>query len=277
LALLREEEAAAGRLWLGRVTAALTEPDSPPYLCSPRHLRRLLKRGNGRFWTLQEEESGAWRRVWLRSQARVADALGVARVAARPVALPLDVLLGPIGDVRAHFYASFHSSRGEEAGPISRAALAGMSGASPRAQQAYEKRAGVEAEAQFAVGDGETAVSRQETAWQRGRAAFTLVDVRGQQGRPGRRYVAWRLPNRYRGPRCHRRLPAGRRRRLRRQLAGLRTHGGAGNGRMGARRYFSHVRAAVRARGNGRDRYWPLRRPGYLGRRMVGIWLVWAE
>ena len=60
-----------------------------------------------------------------------------------------------------------------------------MSGASPRAQQDYERRAGVETEAQFAVGDGETAVSREETAWRRGRAAFTLVDVRGQQGRPG--------------------------------------------------------------------------------------------
>lgn len=90
--------------------------------------------------------------------ASVGGGLGVERIGARPVAVPLVVLLGPISDMGAHFYASFQSSRGEDAGPISRAALERMSGASPRAQQEYDRRSGVETETEFAVGDGETAV-----------------------------------------------------------------------------------------------------------------------
>ena len=71
------------------------------------------------------------------------------KLAGKPVALPLAVLLGPIGDVRAHLYASFHSSRtktertGSASSLISRATLTDLSGVSPRTQQAYEKKAGV--------------------------------------------------------------------------------------------------------------------------------------
>jgi hypothetical protein len=59
----------------------------------------------------------------------------------------------------------------------------------------------------------------QELAWQHGRAYFRFTDWRGQYGRPGKSYHAWRLPNSFRGP--HHCLPRGRQRRLNRQLADL--------------------------------------------------------
>jgi hypothetical protein len=70
------------------------------------------------------------RKVWLRSQAKVAAALGLRKLRGRAVELPLSVLLGPIGDLRAHLYASFHSSRrghssrGELAPPLAAPACA---------------------------------------------------------------------------------------------------------------------------------------------------------
>jgi hypothetical protein len=80
-------------------------------------------------------------RFWLGSQAKVAAALGVTKLRGRAVELPLRVLLGRIGDPRAHLYASFHSSRGEEAGPIIRESLCELSDVSPRTQHTYDARA----------------------------------------------------------------------------------------------------------------------------------------
>jgi hypothetical protein len=120
LAMLRRELTAPGRLWLllrlldregeGRlrivvVEEAITNPDSPHRLCGQRQLRNLLKAGEGLFWTRDRE----W--LWLRSAAKVAYGLGATRLTGRPVALPLSVLLGGIGDFRAQLYAAFHSGR----------------------------------------------------------------------------------------------------------------------------------------------------------------------
>jgi hypothetical protein len=237
LALLREERVAEGRLWLilraldsegrgwwerGEITAVLADPASPTTLCTPRYLRQLLAQGEGLFW--RQDGQG---KVWLRGQAKVAAGLGIRRLNGRAVELPLSVLFQPIGELRAHLYASFHSSRGEEAGPISRETLRDLSGVSPRAQQAYEKRAGVEARPCLAVGPTATVVTVQECAWQHGPAAFPFTDSRGRFGRPGQVHQARRLPNRYRGPHP----TGGRAIRLNRQLAGLCYQGDAGNGR----------------------------------------------
>jgi hypothetical protein len=145
------------------------------------------------------------------------------------VELPLDILLGPIGDLRAHLYASFHSSRGESAPPISRASLRQLSGASPRTQQAYDARAEVDVQPCLALGSVATVTSSQENAWQHGHAAFTFTDHQGKQGAAGGRYQAHRLPNRYIGP--HRRL-TGRPKRLNHQLIDLCHKGYAGNGQL---------------------------------------------
>jgi hypothetical protein len=71
-------------------------------------LTRLLAEGEGLFWTAEAD------RIWLKGQARVAAALAVERLTGRPVAVPLDVFLGRIGDLKAHLYTTFHSSRAGE-------------------------------------------------------------------------------------------------------------------------------------------------------------------
>ncbi len=291
-----------GRGWLNRadIEAAFADPDSPTHFCTPRYLRQLLAEGDGFFWEREDSEACleyldkhgtgpaertcleyldklgtglAERKVWLRSQAKVAAALGVTKLRGRAVELPLSVLLGPIGDLRAHLYASFHSSRRsysdgrshtdslghtdgcghsshtDEANPISRAALRELSGASPRTQRSYEARAKVEVQPCLAIGGLASVTDTQEAAWQQGRAAFTFIDHQGKQGAAGGRYQAHRLPNRYIGP--HRRL-TGRLKRLNRQLIDLCHKGYAGNGQleseMGAaeRRYYADGVAAGR-------------------------------
>jgi len=266
LALLQQGRVAEGRLWLllrvydtdGRgwwtrtdVKAVFTEASSPACFCSPRYLRQLLALGEGLFW--RQDASG---KVWLRGQAKVAASLGLRRLPGRAVELPTSVLLGPIGDLRAHLYAAFHSSRGETSAPISRESLRDLSGASPRTQQAYEKRAKVRVQPCLAVGGvagtaTASSAALQEYAWQHGRAAFTFHDRRGRHGRPGQTMPARRLPNRFAGPH-----PTGRRsRRLNRRLAGLCHQGDAGNGRGGGcaderraakRRYYPDGGAAAR-------------------------------
>jgi hypothetical protein len=253
LALLRQQQVATGRLWLllralddeGRgwleradIEAAFTNPDSPSQFCTTRYLRQLLAAGEGLFWQREGSDARpelaeraslepAERKVWLRSQAKVAAALGIGRLRGRAVELPVAILLGPIGDLRAHLYASFHSSRGEGAGPISRESLRQLSGVSPRTQQSYDARAEVEVQPCLAMGGLATAGSTQSHAWQHGRAAFTFIDHQGKQGAAGSSYQAHRLPNRYIGP--HRRL-TGKPKRLNRQLIDLRHKGYAGNG-----------------------------------------------
>ncbi len=268
LALLRQQQVAVGRLWLllrlldseGRgwlsradIEAAFADPDSPTHFCTPRYLRQLLAEGDGFYWEREESE-----KVWLRSQAKVAAALGVTKLRGRAVELPVSVLLGPIGDLRAHLYASFHSSRRgysdghcftDEANPISRAALRELSGVSPRTQQSYDVRAKVEVQPCLAIGGLTSVASTQEAAWQQGRAAFTFTDHQGKQGAAGGRYQAHRLPNRYSGP--HRCL-TGRPKRLNRQLIDLCHKGYAGNGQLESevdaaeRRYYGDGVAAGR-------------------------------
>ena len=101
----------------------------------------LQQQGNGIFW--QRDKT----RVWLSNTGKVAAGLEVGRLPGNPITLPLAVLLEPIGLVRTHLYASFHSSRmermGQESAPISRVSLTAVSDVSRRTQHAYERRAGV--------------------------------------------------------------------------------------------------------------------------------------
>ena len=275
LAFLRQGQTAVARLWLllrlldedGRgwwtreeIEAALTDKDAPTYLCTPRYLRQLLAQGDGLFW--QQDEAGKAcpepaERVWLRGQAKVAAALGLRRLRGKTVELPARLLFAPIGELRAHLYASFHSGRGAAAAPISRATLCDLSGVSPRTQQSYDARARVRVQACVAVGERVTTAVAEEHAWRHGRGSFTLTDYRGEQGAAGSVYLARRLPNRYLGPH-----PTGSKaRRLNTQLAGLCHQGDAGNGRLAVRRrYFADGAAAAKAWGQAGGRvwaYWP--------------------
>jgi hypothetical protein len=185
------------------------------------------------YWTRSKE------RIWLRSAAKVACALGVEQLNGRPVALPVSALLDGMGVFRAHLYAAFHSGRtkhalhGDQAHPehkampMSRATMTKLSGVGRSSQRAYEKRADVQVQANFAVGDIATKENQENHAWIQGQALFELKDYRGQQGKQGKTYLAWQLPNTYVGQ--HQQRPRGRQRRINRELKDLVMKGMPGN------------------------------------------------
>jgi len=234
LGMLREEQTAPGRLWLmlryldqeGRgslrivnIREQLTRKKSKHRLCGKRQLRNLLKDGEGVYWT---REDG---RLWLRSAAKVAFSLGVERLTGRPVALPIAAVLEGVGAFKAQLYAAFHSGRlketphGERSMPIARQTMAAISGVGRSSQRSYELAAGVEVQENFAIGEHAEADSRQEIAWRKGRALFELKDYRGRQGKKGKTYLCWQLPNSYNGGHDFR--PRGRQRRINRELKDL--------------------------------------------------------
>lgn len=296
LAMLREEQVACGRLWFllrqldeaGRgwvkrsdLYKAYTGGTSPLRFCSRRHLARLLAEGEGLFWTAEKE------RIWIRGQAKVAAALGVERLTGRPVAMPLTIFLGKIGELKAHFYTVFHSSRAGEreyGPPIARETITAVTGVPRRTQQHYERRIGLQKRPNIALGSAASdrkagdgvagppaSATAQELAWQHGRAYFRFTDRRGRYGRPAQTYHAWRLTNSYRN--IHPCLPRGRQRRINRQLADLCIKRGTGNGSLAARParcFFPNGAAAGRAwsRGRATAAYWPTRGSGR--------WLVWS-
>jgi hypothetical protein len=275
---------AAGRIWLllqyldpqGRgwlelddVRRQLTGKKSPLRVYTWRRLRQLLDQGEGIFWTRDNRE-----RIWLRSAAKTAAALSVERLSGRPVGLPIPVLLGGIQNVRAHFYASYHSGR-RDSSPISRQTLRELTGVPERTQYEYEQTAGVSSRHNIAIGEQYTTENAQERAWQHGRASFQFIDTEGKQGgRPNREYVAWHLPNSYEGPHCQR--SKGRQKKINRELADLVTKLAQGNGRGQVERIFwPHGAAAGKAynRSPLTDTYWP---GGKTRLRQGGLWHVLA-
>jgi len=283
LGMLREELTAPGRLWLmlryldsegcgtiriDIIRKKLTKKNSMLRLCGKRQLRNLLQDGEGVYWSRDKEY------VWLRSAARVAFALGVDRLTGRPVALPTAALLDGIGTFRAHLYAAFHSGRaketphGDQVMPIARETLEQLSGVGRSSQRNYEERIGVDVQANFAVGDLSTKENQEKRAWAKGQALFELKDYRGQQGRKGKTYLAWQLPNSYSGQ--HRHRPRGRQKRINRKLKDLVMKGMPGNvgGTNGTRQpekiYYPNGKLAAKAYGRDAERelYWKRHRTG---------------
>ncbi len=181
-----------------------------------RRIRQLLCEGNGLFW------SWDGKRVWLRSEAKVAEALEITWFADNPVALPAEKLFGRIAKVKANLYAIFHSTR-EEA-PISRATLQDVTGVGASTQRKYEEDMGIESKIQYALLPNDL----QEAAYQFGHAVFDFVDYLGKHGRPGQRWTARQLPNCYSAP-FKQDTHENRRRRLNRKLADLLIQGTVGN------------------------------------------------
>ena len=284
LGMLRREMAAPGRLWLmlryldqqgsgwlriDIVRQLLTAKSSALRLCGKRQLRNLLRDGEGVFWTRDKE------RIWLFSAARVAYALGVERLSGQPVALPVTALLAGIGHFRAHLYAAFHSGR--KGMPIARDTLAGLSGVGRSSQRAYESRANVKVQANFAVGELAQEENRENRAWVQGQALFELKDYRGEQGKKGKTYLAWQLPNSYTGQ--HQNCPKGRQKRINRTLKDLVMKGMPGNvgGTVGTRRpeklYYPNGKLAAKVHGRQPERelYWQQHRTGN------GRFTVWQQ
>ena len=287
LAMLRQGQSAAGRLWFllrhldkeGRgvlrvvnIRETLTKTKTRHRLCGWRQLRNLLKRGEGIYWQRDKEH------VWLRSAGKVAVNLGVERLNGRPVAIPVKKLLGTIGEARAYLYASFHAARqpvserhlGQK--PIARDTLTELTGLTAECQRGYERRVGVRVSRNYVVGERVSQSGKEERIWQQGGAAFEFVDYRGGQGKPGRGYIAWQLPNSYTVSLAHR--PKGRQKRINRKLSDLFMQGMTGNAQQSIeKRYFGDGAGAVRAvrrkkcagdevfwlqhgSGNGRFRMW---------------------
>ena len=264
LAMLREGHVAAGRVWLllrhmdevgcgwvavSQAKALLCDKASGLRVCGWRQLRKLLAAGEGVFWLRAGE------RLWLRAVGKVAAALGIGRLAGKPVALPIHILTEGIGTVRAHFYASFHSGRDEKR-PIARQTLQRLGGICPHTQREYEKQAQVKKQRNFAIGPKTKSAQAKDTAWRQGSACFELTDYQGQLGQPGMSYLAWQLPNSYCGP--HGRASRGGQRRLNRELADLLQQGTAGNDQaLVAKRYYGDGQLAAKAFNRGKAGiYW---------------------
>lgn len=259
LALLRHKLAASGRIWLllryldtnGQgwidVTTAreqLTHKTAPLRVCGWRQLRNLLAAGEGFFWQRQDD------RLWLCGITKVTAKLQITKLVGRPVSLPLNILLKNIGTVRAHFYATFHSSRKTK--PVARETLTRVTAVPARTQRLYDRRAKVQRHTNFALGPRVNTAVAEEQAWQQGQAGFHLTDYNGQQGPSGTTYLAWQLPNSYNAP--HAPQPRGRQQRINRELADLLTQGTTGNNqttldnKVGyTKRYFGNGRGAVKA------------------------------
>ncbi|MCL4864064.1 MAG: hypothetical protein KJZ93_31945, partial [Caldilineaceae bacterium] len=164
-------------------------------------------------------------------------------------------LLGGIQAVRAAFYATFHGGRDSK--PISRDTLESLSGIPGRTQLEYDRVARVERTSNIAIGERHTAENAQERAWRQGRAAFHFIDTEGRQGRAGREYIAWHLPNNYRAD--YQRRSRGSRKRLNRKLADLVKKGIPGNDDQAVEKLFFPT-GALAARQYNRspeqDTYW---------------------
>ncbi|HSM57408.1 MAG TPA: hypothetical protein VK879_14755 [Candidatus Sulfomarinibacteraceae bacterium] len=278
IAMLRQNVEAAGRIWLllrhldvqgrGWIEASiarrrLTAKKSPLRVCGWRQLRNLLAQGDGLFWQ-RDNGPASEARIWLRSTAKVAAALGVPRLSARAINLDVSVLLDSIGSVRAHFYASYHRGRRHKR-PISRQCLEDLTGVARRSQHKYEAEAGIERRQNWAVGARYTQEAAQERAWRQGNGVFQFTDHQGKTGAAGATYVAWQLPNSYLGP--HEQQVTSSRKRINRQLVDLFTKGITGNGKKRAvdqgheypvASFYEHGHAAARAynRSPEKDLYW---------------------
>jgi hypothetical protein len=265
LAMLKQRQEAPGRVWLllraidcdgrGWLTVEearrqLTDNDSPLHICGWRRLRQLLAQGEGTFWHRDEQD-----RLWLKGGHRIAHRLDSGRLQGFPIELPIERLLGGIQEVRAAFYASFHGGRDSK--PISRDTIESLSGIPGRTQLEYDRVARVQRTGNIAIGERHTTENAQERAWRHGRAAFHFIDTEGRQGRAGREYVAWRLPNSYHAD--YQRRSRGSRKRLNRKLADLVRKGIPGNDDRAVEKLFFPNGALAAKRYNRNpehDAYW---------------------
>lgn len=282
LALLREKLEAPGRVYFllrfvdhqGRgwlriedIRRELTHKDSLLKICGWRRLRQLLSQGEGLFWRQDAQD-----RLWLKGLHRIAYRLDFGRLQGFPIELPIKALLGGIQAVRAAFYACFHGGRDSK--PISRETLRTVSGIAERTQRDYDYLAQIKRQRNIAIGDRYFQENAQERAWQHGRATFHFIDTQGRQGRAGREYVAWHLPNSYRA--AYQRRSRGSRKRLNRKLADLVKKGIPGNDEQVVERLF-FPNGALAARRYNRDPeqdvYWQQEQPVRTG---AQLWRVIA-
>ena len=241
-----------GRGWLeiDHIRRLLTQKDSSWRICGWRRLRQLLREGEEVFWSRDDRD-----RLWLHGAHKIAHTLDCKRLVGFPILLPVSSLLGGIQAVRAAFYAAFHGGR--HSSPISRQTLRVVSGVAERTQRVYDRLAQVQRQRNLAVGERYSQDAIQERAWAKGRAVFYFVDTKGLQGRAGRDYIAWNLPNSYQA--AYQRRSRGSRKRLNRKLADLVNKGIPGNDDKAVEKlFFSNGALAAKRynRDSEIDAYW---------------------
>lgn len=258
-----------GRGWLPleQVREHLTQKELPLRICGWRRLRQLLKEGEGIFWHRDDQD-----RLWIKGAHRIAYTLNSGRLQGFPVALPTQALLGGIQGVRAAFYGCFHGGR--DGKPISRDTLRSVTGLAERTQRVYDQVAKIKRQRNIAIGEGYSQEKAQERAWLRGRGIFHFIDTKGLQGKVGREYVAWHLPNSYLTTYQHR--SRGSRKRLNRKLNDLLMKGITGNTEVAVEKVFFATGAlAVRQynRDPHQDVYW---QPDHSEKSKAGLWHIIA-
>lgn len=248
----------SGPGWLQEDDARALLTDGPWQVMTWRRLRQILAAGEGLVWT--RDDCG---RVWLHGPARIAKALGCGRMQGHPVYLPVAALLGGMQQVRAHFYASWHSGRGKEGSrpaPVSREALEQLTGVKERSQRDYDQVARVVKVDNLATLGIDSDQARQDATWKHGRAVFTIVDHLGLQGQKGQRRLMQKLPNAYLP--AHDEAPRGRQKTINKQIGNPVIYEGRGNDGAGVNRIF-HRNGAQAARAHLRHggdfpTYYPL-------------------
>lgn len=249
--ILKDEAVAVGRIYLlcrhldtdGRgwlsiadLRAHLTDKQSPLHVCGWRRLRQILQEGKGKFWERDDQD-----RLWIYGLTRVAATLNVQYFSGDKIELPLDILCGNIGGLRAAFFAAFHGGR--ESSPIARATLRDITGVPERTQRLYDKTQNIECTENYTLSDASNAP---DTYYTHGRAAFAFIDKTGQHGQAGKEYIAIRLPNSYETPHIvrHPKKQTRLNKRLRKDLM---KYGTRGNSRSSKERiYFTNGQQAAK-------------------------------
>jgi hypothetical protein len=193
LLLRAADEDGQGWLWKDAFVSLLAS-DGPWGHISPRRAHQLIAQYDGTYW----KDCGD--SVQLYGVARVAAALGVEKLGGKSVLIRTARLAGKLKTARAEMYATWHAAR--DASPISRARLAEITHASPRAQQQYDVLSNTHVSENIALSGhlwSDTG-ARRKIAQARGRASFMYVDWAGRFGEKQARHVAYLLPNTYTNP-----------------------------------------------------------------------------
>jgi hypothetical protein len=216
-------------------------------------IRQLLNKGEGRYW--DRDNHG---RLFLRGAARLGAALAVDRLD-RPYNLPVASLAK-----HKDFNAAILASKIINRNPASQANIAARLGIPDRTQRDYCQYAGITRQVNIAIGERADTVEGQERAYKQGRASFIFRDARGRQGRPGGKYIAWRLPNTYTS--SIERANTGRLKKDNQRLKDLVSNGERGNGRSQVVKiFFPNVEKAHKKfnRNPNSDTYYPRGKAGY--------------
>lgn len=210
-----------------------------------RNLRGIFQQANGLVLDIIDDH------IFIYSPARVSIALGAGPLRGRPVYVPLADLCGGIQQVRAALYATYHAGR-RKANPIPRGNVRALTGVPERTQIRYDKVAKVKVRYNIGTANEEpTQENYQRRAWEQGRAAFKLFDIKQMKT-----VIAWRLPNSYDAD--YEQAPKGRQRKHNRRI-NLVIKRQQGNDADIVRTYLPTARIAARyaSREPGHDHYYP--------------------